>query len=50
MNTAHGRKMADLLLVRIFKETIKQQGTEGDLQGVLVLFCTSSNGINIIAQ
>jgi hypothetical protein len=50
MNAAHARTMEDLLLVRIFKEIIKQQWTEGDLQRILILFYTSSNGINIIPQ
>lgn len=50
MNIAHGRTMADLLLARIFKGIIKQQWTEGDLQGILILFYTSSNGISIIPQ
>jgi hypothetical protein len=50
MNIAHVRTTTDMLLVRIFKGIIKQQWTEGDLQGILILFYTSSNGINITHQ
>jgi hypothetical protein len=50
LNTAHGGTMSDVLLARIFKGIIEQQWTEGDLQRILILFDTSSNGINIIPQ